>query len=213
MQIEVSFQEGIMKSKKLKYIGIALIFIVCGVYYLYTQQDMSAEILQIQTAEGTDTEKESPDSGVSDIPEQETEQEHTLIVHVCGAVANPGVYTMKPEDRVYHAIEAAGGVLPQADGDRLNQAETLTDGMQLYVPFQGEEKGSPSEDKEETGVNINQASKEELMTLPGIGESKAEAIIAYRQEHGDFKQPEDLTNISGIKNGVYEKIKGQIRIR
>lgn len=213
MQIEVSFQEGIMKSKKMKYIGIALVFMVCGMYYLYTQQDMSSESLQVQTEEGTDTEHELQKSGVSDIPKQEIEQEHTLMVHVCGAVANPGVYAMKPQDRVYHAIEAAGGVLPQADGDRLNQAETVTDGMQLYVPFQGEETDSSKEDRKETGVNINQATKEELMTLPGIGESKAEAIIAYRQEHGEFKQPEDLTNISGIKNGVYEKIKGQIRIR
>lgn len=195
-----------MKKKKMQYIGIALIFLICGVCYLYIQQSTNPEVLQVQKPEET-VEKE-----VLVTPVEESEEQQ-LIVHVCGAVVNPGVYTMESDDRVYEAIQAAGGVLPEADGDRLNQAGTLEDGMQLYVPFQGEATVSTEEESQDEGVNINLATKEELMTLPGIGESKAEAIIAYREEHGEFQRIEDLTNISGIKNGVYEKIKEQIRIR
>lgn len=195
-----------MKKKKMQYIGIALIFLICGVCYLYIQQSTNPEVLQVQKPEET-VEKE-----VLVTPVEESEEQQ-LIVHVCGAVVNPGVYTMESDDRVYQAIQAAGGVLPEADGDRLNQAGTLEDGMQLYVPFQGEATVSTEEESQDEGVNINLATKEELMTLPGIGESKAEAIIAYREEHGEFQRIEDLTNISGIKNGVYEKIKEQIRIR
>lgn len=196
-----------MKREKMKYVGIALIFLLCGVYYLCTQHNSETDVFQVQTTEET---KEIEMTGV---PEEEKTKEQQLIVHVCGAVVNPGVYTMKPEERVYQAILAAGGTLPEAAADGLNQAGTLEDGMQLYVPYQGEATVSTEESSRETGVNINVATKEELMTLPGIGESKAEAIIAYRQEHGDFQRIEDLTNISGIKSGVYEKIKEQIRIR
>ena len=107
--------------------------------------------------------------------------------------------------------------MPEGAGNFVNQAATVMDGEQLYVPFQAEvEMGvMDSEGKEsgESSVNINTAGLEELMTLPGIGESKAQAIIQYREEHGGFQSIEELTNIAGIKNGVYEKIKELVRIR
>lgn len=107
--------------------------------------------------------------------------------------------------------------MPEGAENYVNQAAAVTDGEQLYVPFQSEVEMegviSKSQEDGESGVNINTAGLEELMTLPGIGESKAQAIIQYREEHGAFQNIEELTNISGIKSGVYEKIKELVRIR
>ena len=163
-----------------------------------------------------------------DIAEQETaaETEHelqnvnskTLIyVYVCGQVQTPGVYELAEGDRVYQAIDAAGGILSQGDATCLNLAEALRDGQKIYVPSYEEaaewsETISVTEQTEAGKVNINQASKETLMTLSGIGESKADAIIRYRDEQGSFHSIEELMNVPGIKEGTYLKIKDRISI-
>lgn len=151
------------------------------------------------------------------LPEEELQE---LYVYVCGEVKEPGVYELKPGSRVYAAIRAAGGMTEAADPNHLNQAESLTDGQQIYVPSKKETEASgkiedgaePAGEKESGKVNLNTAGKEELMTLTGIGEAKAESIMKYRKEHGAFQKPEDLMKIEGIKSGVFDKIKEQITV-
>ena len=111
---------------------------------------------------------------------------------------------------MYEAIEKAGGFRADAATTEVNQAEELEDGMRLYVPTVNELIEAQS--KKNGKININKASKEELMTLPGVGESKAERIIQYRKERGAFKKTEEIMNISGIKEGLYNKIKDYISV-
>ena len=96
--------------------------------------------------------------------------------------------------------------------DRINQAELLSDGQMLRIPTIEEVEQEALEAEKNGLVNINQASCEELMTLPGIGQSKAEAIISYREEHGAFQSTEEIMNISGIKEKAYEKVKDSITV-
>ena len=136
-------------------------------------------------------------------------------VQVAGAVNNPGVYELPADSRVFEAIEAAGGLRDDAFDKDINQASLLADGQKLYIytVSEQEEKALKEEDKASDGlVNINSASESELMTLPGIGKSKAEAIITYRKEHGNFNAITDIKNIPGIKDGVYLKICDSIKV-
>ena len=144
------------------------------------------------------------------IKEEEKEMETTLFVYVCGAVLNEGVYELPVGSRVYEAIEMAGGFLENAAVTEINQAEHLEDAMKIYVPTVEEilQQQLSSGRK----VNLNRASKEELMTLPGIGEAKAESIIQYRKTHGSFRKAEDIMKITGIKESLYEKIKDFIQV-
>lgn len=142
-----------------------------------------------------------------------------LYVHVCGAVNQAGVYPCKKGDRVFQLIEAAGGFSDDACLEALNQAEEVEDGSRIYVPTveEWEQAGKQSfmESKEQAGdgrVNINTADAKMLCTLPGIGESKAQAILAYREEKGGFQSIEEIKSVSGIGNGVYSKIKDLIKI-
>lgn len=151
-----------------------------------------------------------------------------IYVDVCGAVARPGVYALDPGSRVFQAIETAGGFLPEAAGTYINQAQTLSDGQQIYVPTKEEAQemshtgqnntagsGSPSDSpqgSEDAKVNLNTADADALMTLSGIGEAKAEAILAYREEHGGFSSIEEIMNVSGIKESTFSKIKDKISV-
>ena len=148
----------------------------------------------------------------------ETESEEKLLyVYVCGAVRTPGVFSFKEGARVWEAIEAAGGFLEDARTDYWNQAMVLNDGEMIYVPRIDEDVEDPevkasSQDSEDGRININTASKEQLMELPGIGESKALQILSYREEHGEFSSTEDIMNVPGIKEAMYSKIKDYIRV-
>lgn len=158
-------------------------------------------------------------AGTEDQPPQadgEGQGKKSLLVYVCGAVASPGVYQLEPGARVYQAIEAAGGLTPEADPTGINQARELTDGEQITVYRLGETvppaREGQSMEQQDTRVNLNTAGKEELMTLTGIGETRAQAIIDYRQEHGPFASTEDLMQVDGIKEKTWEKIKEEITV-
>lgn len=146
----------------------------------------------------------------------ETAGEQTCAVHVAGAVNAPGVVYISPKARVHEAIEAAGGLREDADGDSLNQAETVKDGQKILVLTKEEaaqERSSLAEGTAAGGkVRLNTATKEQLMTLPGIGESKAEAILSWRKEHGSFSSVDDLSRISGIKEGVISKFRDRVTV-
>lgn len=159
------------------------------------------------------------DSNVGTESEEEESLEETadtLFVYVCGAVQNPGVYELDAAARVFQAIEAAGGMKEEAAKDSMNLAESLTDGQQIYVLTVTQQQEQQSQADTQTGqtdsrlLNINTATAEQLMTLPGIGQSKASEIISYREEKGPYSSTEDIMNITGIKEGVYTKIKDKI---
>lgn len=185
----------------------------------------------------------------------ETPIPQKIFVDVCGAVVNPGVYELDEGARIFQAVDAAGGYLPEAAINYLNRARSIGDGQQIYVPTEkevseelelamakvpealndGDKSGSsgleeiqgssvenPSGTVErDTGsfgdgagddprINLNTADAGQLSTLSGIGQSKAEAIIAYREEHGDFASIEEIMNVEGIKEGTFSKIKDKI---
>lgn len=151
-----------------------------------------------------------------------------IYVHVCGAVVKEGLYEMTPGDRVADAIQAAGGFSAEAATQYWNLAKVLEDQMQILVPTKEEleaakDKGSTesltqSETVQDGGktsdgkININTADKATLCTLPGIGENKANSIIAYRQEHGNFSSITDIMKVSGIKEGGFQKIEAYITV-
>jgi competence protein ComEA len=153
----------------------------------------------------------------------QNENESMLYVHVCGAVKKPDVYEVKSGTRIVEVIKLAGGLTQEAAGDYVNQAAEISDGQQIYIPSKDEVIGnnikeySPDLSGKNTNlkklVNINSASMEELMTLTGIGESKAKSIIDYRQKNGGFKNIEDIKNIAGIKDSVFNKICDMITIK
>ncbi|MDE6024255.1 MAG: helix-hairpin-helix domain-containing protein [Lachnospiraceae bacterium] len=139
-------------------------------------------------------------------------EDRLLAVYVCGAVVNPGVYYMEPGAIKQDALYAAGGFSEEADREYINLAERISDGEKIYFPSEEETEYyiSIDQDKESGLININTADEETLMTLPGIGKSKARAIVAYREEHGSYKSVDDIKQISGIKDGVYNNIKDYI---
>ncbi len=135
------------------------------------------------------------------------EDAEEVVVHVAGAVEQPGVYRMQEGQRVEDAVRAAS---PDADADvdALNRAAVLTDGQKIVVPSQ-EETAAVEEDPL---VDLNRADLEELMSLPGIGEVKAQAIIDHRESEGPFGRIEDLQKVSGIGEALFERVKSLIKI-
>ena len=143
----------------------------------------------------------------------------TVQVHVTGAVKNPGVYVLLENARNIDAIAAAGGATSEADLERINLSEFIRDGQRVYVPY----KGDPISTSERSStisqsptvptlVNINTADADALMSLPGIGEVKAAAIIAYRETYGPFTSIEALLNVKGIGQSTLEGLREHITL-
>lgn len=196
-------------KKQILLLGIVvLILLGCtackSTSYLEKQSDLSSEDTSEDTTDSADT-------------TEETEKKTEIYVQISGAVADPGVYTFPADSRVYELIEAAGGLLPEAYDVSLNQAERLSDGQKIHV-YTKEEAAEglvPTEESSSTSdgkVNINTASTEELTSLKGIGQTRAESIVAYRQEHGAFAAVEDLKAVSGIGDATYQKIADAITV-
>lgn len=133
---------------------------------------------------------------------------------------NPGVYTFAEEPHFIDVVEKAGGFTKKADKLSVNLAEVVKDGTQLTIEKKRKRKAAQEEQSshgmssaDEAGkINLNTASAEQLMKLSGIGESKAAQIISYREKNGAFKKIEDIMNITGIKEGVFGKIKDDITV-
>ena len=159
-------------------------------------------------------------------PDQYTED---FYVYLTGAVCVPGVYAVPAGSRLYEAVEKAGGFTEETDISACNLAAEVSDGVQYYFPTYAETEAAGgtaayivSSAQDMTGresggsdgrVNINTASRDELMTLPGVGGSKADAIIAYRDTNGAFSSPEDIKNVKGIGESTYESLKDYIIVR
>ena len=137
-----------------------------------------------------------------------------IYVHICGEVNNPGVYELAEGSRIFEAVEAAGGFTEEAAQASLNLAQVISDEEQIVILTQDEAAEKARLEREQAAgiVNLNTASKEQLMTLTGIGESRAEDILRYRQESGGFQAIEEIMNVPGIKESAYLKIKDSITV-
>lgn len=202
------------KNKSLVSIGSICCVVVIGCILLGVlsrEENSQQEVLETRTSEITET--SSKDTSINS----------TMYVDVKGAVKQPGMYEVTSDMRVLNVIDMAGGFLEEADANQINYAEKLDDQMVIYVPRKGEKVDDVAiadkrdqktqNDKSETAqVNINNATKEELMTLNGVGEKKAEKIIEYREDNGSFKTTEDIKNVSGFGEKTYESLKESITI-
>ena len=207
------------------------------------EKNADTEDRQNDDGSSAESRKKQAESGGSDagngteINSTGETQPEMIYVDVCGAVANPGVFQLAAGSRVFQAIEAAGGYLPEAVQNCVNRAGVLTDGQQLYILTQeemerqgldpaemagasdgqmngsagtGQNTGMTAQVQQDNRININTADETQLTTLTGIGATRAQAIIAYRQENGPFAAIEEIMNVQGIKEGTFAKIKDEI---
>lgn len=185
-------------KKKFIYLAIIFIFSITGC------KDNSEELLRFKTSED-ELEQENT------IEEKSEKKDELLIVHVSGSVKRAGVYQLEKDKRIIDAIEKAGGMLEEADSDALNLAEKIKDGMKIYVPKKGEKPATSTNLKSQSYIDLNLADKEELMTLPGVGEKTADKIIAYREAQ-PFEKVDDLLKVSGFGKKKMEALKGLIAV-
>lgn len=149
-----------------------------------------------------------------------TSTDSAIMIDVKGAVKNPGVYDVVSSPRAQTAIAKAGGLTREADTVQFNLAQKLTDGQMIYVPVVGEVKADKSTgnqqatvaSQENAKVNLNTATAEELQMLDGVGEKKAEQIIAYREAHDGFKKIDDIKEVSGIGAKRFETLQDKVTI-
>lgn len=212
--------------------AVVLAWMLMGAAGCSEKETLSLDSEDLVSIEGT---------GGMDEAQGERVEESTLFVHICGEVMKPGVYELPKGSRVYEAVEEAGGFTEDAAADYVNLAYVLEDGWKIEIPSwekvekEGEgknaglssgisadeagakmtgESGAPGSDGWEDGlVDINTATKQELITLPGIGESRAESIISYREKNGGFSRIEDIMEVEGIKEGMFKKMKDRICVR
>lgn len=190
-----------MKSKWVYGGLITVLVVVAGLMYVQETKDVTTVV----ALEAED---------VASASKHIEETQPSIVVYVTGAVVNPDIYTVIEGSRLHEVIDIAGGFLPDASKDYLNLARFVFDGEMIYVPQMEELASDDSKTMNNlpVKVSINRADLEDLMTLTGIGQSKAEAIIEFREMNGPFQKPEDIMKVDGIKEGMYEKIKGDISI-
>lgn len=231
-------QDMLLQGLLLAFIGSSLIACGKNETILITKEETqsAADVILEETYEGleeADQSLEGKDERLkttSPSPEKtdkiSEESGKLCYVHISGAVSHPGVITLKEGSHVFEAIELAGGFLATADEDYVNQALKITDGIQIYIPTveeveQGTVAGNQSDgkvvvkgnEKSSGKICLNTATIEELCTLSGIGKSRAEAILQYREEQGAFSTIEEIKNIAGIKDGLFDKIKDKITVQ
>ncbi len=227
-----------MKDHKKKILTAAAFLIAAGLVFGLTGSRDSARELDDTGAivmnsggnrePGEQAEDENISAPENNTPEDRRDVENSeksgVYVYICGEVIKPGVYELSGDSRIYEAVDAAGGFTENAARECVNLASKVSDGMQITI-YNREEAASLLADSAPVGenagksgtsgsglVNLNTATKEELMTLKGIGESKAEDIIRYREKSGGFKKIEDIMKISGIKENGFQKIKDSITV-
>lgn len=135
-----------------------------------------------------------------------------ICVYIVGEVVNPGVYLLKKEARVCDAVDAAGGFTEQAAKDYINLASKVSDGEKIIVYSVTQINSEIMMEEQSSLVNINTANADKLMTLPGIGQSRANDIIKYREKNGRFETIEDIMKVSGIKEAAFSKIEDLITV-
>ncbi|MBR6643904.1 MAG: ComEA family DNA-binding protein [Lachnospiraceae bacterium] len=212
------------RKKQAVTVAVLLFFLAAGLWY-YLQ---GSKIVKQQR---TDTEMTgvldilATEVSVTEPPMQEEPAPRELVVYVCGAVENPGIYTLPADSRLYEAIRMAGGFSKEADPAYHNLARSIEDGERIYILSSSEtnaltaeqqvagEEGPAASSQANGLINLNTATAEQLMTLPGIGEARAADILAYRAKIGQFTDVEELMNVSGIGEARFEKIKDKITVK
>ena len=200
--------------------------IVCMILlYIFLQQGPSEEKETLTITTIPDEQSEEINSADAANEQVEAVSIEEIMVDVKGAVHSPGVYVFTTENRVIDAIERAGGYTQEAETTAVNHAQKLQDEMVIYIPKIGEEMDqsvsgqvviAPAASTTESTaaqVDLNRADEAALTTLPGIGPSKAQAIIAYREENGSYKTIDDLKNVTGIGDKTFEKLKEFIVVK
>lgn len=221
--------QELWEENKLKIIAI-VIFVLIGAFFVWTKCVPSKKDNFVYNNKSSVNITLSQNSSL-----QSNKISGEIYVDVKGEVNRPGVYKTKAGDRLNYVIKQAGGLTKEADSNQINLAYQLTDQMLVYIPKKGEEVNidspvlvknasqsyansmnseSMNNTSTQTGdkVNLNTATKEELTQLNGIGDKKAEQIIAYRQEHGNFAAIEDLKNVSGIGDKTFEAISDRLTV-
>lgn len=210
-----------MKKLRKKEIILIIIFIISVVFFnikefkYKTNQKLTIE----ESTEASDSkEKNKVQENISKETDQEIIKPKQIKVDICGAVKKPGVINLVEGDRVIDAINKAGGLTDKADILRINRSKYVCDSEKIIIPEIGEKIiVDDTNDSDVIGIdkkiNINTASKDELIRLDGIGESISERIIRYRQKNNGFKSIEDIMKVSGIGQSKYEQIKDSIKVK
>lgn len=208
-------------DKKDKLIIALVILIVLTLSYNFVNKDKDEEFVINDNSEAISSEKKDKKDEINDkvITDNQSSEQSSIKVHISGEVVNPGVYSVGKNDRLDDLVKDAGGLSEQADIDRINLALRLEDQMRIIIPNINDRKSEDNkdienqalglvgqEDQKSDKVNINTANKEELMTLPNIGEKRALAIIEYREKK-KFNKIEDIKNVSGIGDKYFEAMK------
>lgn len=214
--------ENLTSKQKTVLLIIGVIVVGMFVFYMTTQTSAYKEINNTETMYVEDNETK----------EEKSIEEYTepvkIKVHISGAIEKEGIIELEEGSRINDAIEVAGGLTKEADLTKVNLAYILKDGQKVYIPKISDSKKEEkiisddngngvildgTESKTNGKVNINTATKDELLTLSGIGTETAEKIIEYRKNNGKFNSIEDLKNVSGIGNLKYENIKDKISVK
>ncbi|MEA0555009.1 helix-hairpin-helix domain-containing protein [Lysinibacillus irui] len=191
------------------------ILVLCGLCYFYFSSSDSSPPQE----ELIETIQPIEENNLIDSTKETAIQQ--VFVDIKGAVLYPGVYELQQDQRIRDAVQLAGGYTEDADTQLINHAQKVQDEMVIYIPEKGEqlEEGTtnfislPAENNSnEQKININKADVSALSTLPGIGPSKAQSILSYREENGPFQTIDDLKNVSGIGDKTFEKLQDSITV-
>lgn len=202
------------------YFSVSTLLILILISYLFLQVPEKTESNDDAIEQFVTENEKAIDMNTEDENQQKNQEitESKVIIELKGAIVHPGVYELESGDRLIDVVDQAGGFTDNADDRTINQALLLTDQMMVYIPVQGEESIEENQiilstlQGDRGKININQAEQKELLELKGIGEAKAQAIIDYREENGLFKSLEELKNVSGIGDKIFENIKDSIMV-
>ncbi|MDO5301314.1 MAG: ComEA family DNA-binding protein [Tissierellia bacterium] len=215
------FRDMTDREKKLTLVfGGLLLLITVFFYGLYERSRPQEEIVGLSSQEELRVVDPMAEGPREKAPEtapagERASGQESIFVHISGAVVAPGLLELPPDSRLTDAVDRAGGLLAEADVNQVNLSKKLQDEERIIIPRVGEELPatvqSPGSGTAGGGgpVSIQRATKEELMTLPGVGEKTAQAIVEYR-EHSPFTTTEDLMEVPGIGEKKYQGLKEHI---